>query len=517
MAHLNHRSLRLLSHISSGLVLDDKPTEECIICIEAKAHRKSYPPSSSRATVRGELVHSDICYVGIPTVNDEFKYFVTFLDDATRFLVVYLLRLKADTFAAFQHYDRRLSNLTGKHIQTLRSDGGLEYFSNSMKTYCNEFGIFQQQSTRHTPEQNGRSERVNRSILEGALSLLIDAGLDKNFWGYAVQTYVWLKNRSPHAALYRSTPYECWNNSKPDLSCIRIFGTLGYVHIPSKIRGDKFEKKVTPMILVGYSERSKAYIMFDLTTSTELLSSEVMFVREGDFSNDVKNGIPDAFRAHLKELDHHTSDTPDHGAPNEKLNADSESGIELLGSTTRDEAFCEVDITQIPNSPDSNGYKSDESIDPLTSYNNSFTCNDALMADVNIAASSETNDSPTFYQAMNGPFKKQFLEAIHDEYSSLAKNHVFSKPCQLPVGKKAIDTKLVLKIKESESDDVPRRFKARLCGRGFKQEYGVDFFETFAPVAAYNAIRTFVSLLATMDFEIDSIDIITAFLLAPLA
>jgi hypothetical protein len=75
---------------------------------------------------------------------------------------------------------------------------------------------------------------------------------------------------------------------------------------------------------------------------------------------------------------------------------------------------------------------------------------------------------------------------------------------------------LCLRSKESESENVPKKFKARLCGQGYRQQYGVDFNETYAPVAAYNSVRMFVSLCASMDFELDSVDVITAFLLADL-
>lgn len=79
-----------------------------------------------------------------------------------------------------------------------------------------------------------------------------------------------------------------------------------------------------------------------------------------------------------------------------------------------------------------------------------------------------------------------------------------------------LGTVLVLKVKESECSEIPEIFKARLCGQGFRQQYGKDFNETYAPVAAYNSVRMFISLIASMDYEIDSVDVITAFLLADL-
>ena len=125
-------------------------------------------------------------------------------------------------------------------------------------------------------------------------------------------------------------------------------------------------------------------------------------------------------------------------------------------------------------------------------------------------------DHPTYSQAMKGPFKKEYEKAIQKEYASLEANKVFSEPCVLPKGFKPLDTKMVLKRKEEEFPGQERRFKARLCTRGFKQISGIDYFETFSPVASLDSLRIFLTLMATMDYEIDAVDVITAFLLAPL-
>jgi hypothetical protein len=73
---------------------------------------------------------------------------------------------------------------------------------------------------------------------------------------------------------------------------------------------------------------------------------------------------------------------------------------------------------------------------------------------------------------------------------------------------------MVLKRKEAEFANPTRKCKARLCTRGFNQIEGVDYFETFSPVASIDSLRLFLSLMATMDYEIDCVDVVTAFLLA---
>ena len=160
--------------------LDKVPTSLCVPCMHAKSHRASFSLSKSHATHIGYLIHSDVCYVGIPSITGEFTMFVLFVDDYSRYMTIYLLRTKADATSAFIDFETKLFNKTGKHISILRSDNGKEYINTVMANYCSEFGITHQTSTAYTPQQNGRAERPNRSVLEGMSSLLHDSKLPYN-------------------------------------------------------------------------------------------------------------------------------------------------------------------------------------------------------------------------------------------------------------------------------------------------------------------------------------------------
>ena len=251
----------------------------------SKSYRKPFKESENTATRVGELVHTDVCSIGVPSLG-HFNHFLLFIDDYSRYITVYLLRLKSDTFEAFKHYDSRTFNLTNRHISTLRSDGGGEFFSAQMTAYMQLYGIFQQRSTKYTPQQNGRAERPNRTIVEGASAMLLHANLPKSWWNYAVQTKVWLLNRSPHSKLFKETPYQRWFKKIPDLSTLRVFGTPGFCHIPKQIRAGKLDDKAKHMIFVGYSDIAQAFFMVDPHTQKETLSSEVVFGSE-NFSQNV--------------------------------------------------------------------------------------------------------------------------------------------------------------------------------------------------------------------------------------
>ena len=74
----------------------------------------------------------------------------------------------------------------------------------------------------NNPAQNGLAERMNRTIVESARSMMFHSNLSVNFWAEAVNTAVYLKNRSP------ITPYECLFNRKPDVAHLRVFGCIAF-------------------------------------------------------------------------------------------------------------------------------------------------------------------------------------------------------------------------------------------------------------------------------------------------
>ena len=137
MSHLNHQTLRLLPHISTGLTLGGKPEQNCITCIESKSTKTPFPKSSSHAKNIGELTHADICSIGVQTLPHKHTMFLLLTDDKSRFINIYLLIHKSDAIDHIQDYDRKILNKTGKHMQILQSDGGRggEFFSNDMAEF----------------------------------------------------------------------------------------------------------------------------------------------------------------------------------------------------------------------------------------------------------------------------------------------------------------------------------------------------------------------------------------------
>lgn len=530
MGHLNIQSLRLLSHISHGIVLDGNPTDLCVPCTKAKTHRRTFPQSTTNASRIGEIIHSDICYIGIPTIIGDYKMFILFTDDCGRYMKIYLLRAKSDAAEAFKDYDRKLFNMIGKHVSTLKTDCGTEYFNNSVKEYCRIHGITQLSSTPYTPQQNARAERPNRSIIEGVSAMLLDAKLPWEYWGFAAKAFIYLKNRSPHSALSQSTPYSQWFKVLPDLSHVRVFGSTCHAFIPKQKRtgpGSKLLPKTKQMILVGYSDLPKTYKLFNPETLEQIESSEVIFENELTISSKRNISYPTTFADYITPTSAKKAPVAVMGDTNQANNPTTETNQTNNPSSTADATPNSITTDVATNSTDVNEENSnnqnetdsgDESPDEIISYYTrliSLSQEDEELLNT-VLLITNNPDSPSLSEAMNGKHREQFKIAISKEYQSLDQHQVFSKPMKLPEGKVALKTKMVLKIKEAESELLDRIFKARLCIKGYTQQFEIDYFFTFAPVAAYNSVRMFVSICASIDYELDNIDVKTAFLHAPL-
>ena len=117
-----------------------------------------------------------------------------------------------------------------RKLKILRTDNGLEFINNEFNLLCSKFGIVRHRTVKHTPQQNGVAERMNRTLLNKVRCLLISSGLGKSFWGEALVTACYLVNRSPNRVLNLKTPYEMLLGKAPSLSHLKVFGCTAYAH-----------------------------------------------------------------------------------------------------------------------------------------------------------------------------------------------------------------------------------------------------------------------------------------------
>ncbi|GJW02432.1 putative ribonuclease H-like domain-containing protein [Tanacetum coccineum] len=160
-----------------------------------------------------------------------------------------------------------------------RSDNGTEFKNRVMLEFCGEKGIKQEFSNARTPQQNGVAERMNRTLIEAARTMLADSHLPTTFWAEAVNTACYTFNRVRVTKPQNKTPYELLFGHKPILSYIRPFGC--HVTILNTLSPlGKFDGKSDEGFLVGYSVNSKAFRVYNLVTKRVEGNLHVNFLEE---------------------------------------------------------------------------------------------------------------------------------------------------------------------------------------------------------------------------------------------
>jgi len=264
---------------------------KCKTC--AKTKLKSFPhyPSDSRATEPFELIHMDTVTINSRSMYGN-KYFVSILDDYTRFGWVLFIKSKRDVFNAFLNWYNNIKNIFNKNIKRLRTDNGTEFTNNKIIEFCNINGITHEFSVPYEPQQNGRIERLHGSLLPNARAMLEDAHLNHVFWEDAIRTANYIHNRMPHRGIDNNVPYELLYNEKVDYSRFRVFGCQVFFLVPKQFR-NKLTNTSLPGIFLGYDTNPTAYRIFDITNNKVVISRSVVFFEDIPGNGSAPSSPPD--------------------------------------------------------------------------------------------------------------------------------------------------------------------------------------------------------------------------------
>jgi len=192
------------------------------------------------------------------------------VDDYSRWSWVKFLKSKDDSYDVFSKFCIQIQSEKELKILKVRSDHGGEFENEPFELFCEKHGIIHEFSSPRTPQQNGVVERKNRSLQEMARTMLHENNLAKHFWAEAVNTTCYVQNRIYIRPLLNKTTYELFKGRKPNISYFHQFGCTCYI-LNNKVYLKKFDAKAQKGIFLGYSERSKAY---------RLYNSETLYVEE---------------------------------------------------------------------------------------------------------------------------------------------------------------------------------------------------------------------------------------------
>ncbi|KAF1332517.1 reverse transcriptase, partial [Globisporangium splendens] len=267
-----------------------------------------------------DVVHSDVCGPMQTATFSDKRYFVTFIDDKSRFCVVFLLRSKSEVLDKFVQFVKFAETQIGRRVKVLRSDNGGEYVSNKFAAFCRNRGIVQQFTPPYTPQLNGVAERMNRTLVESARCMIEHAGLSKRYWGEAVATAAFLRNRCPTRATgHDKSPHEVWTQKKPLLKNLKIFGCHAYVHVPSEKRS-KLDARSVLCRFLGYSDHEKTYRFEELSSNRIVVSRDAQFME--DTLDSGKHGQVGSKAVEFRDADGATDGEDDDDRDNEDRDED---------------------------------------------------------------------------------------------------------------------------------------------------------------------------------------------------
>ncbi|KAL0312877.1 UNVERIFIED_CONTAM: Retrovirus-related Pol polyprotein from transposon TNT 1-94 [Sesamum radiatum] len=309
-------------------------------------------------------------------------------------------------------------------------------------------------------------------------SMLSYSGLSDGFWGEAMLTACYLLNRVPNKR-NKVTPYKLWYKKKPNLNYLRIWGCRAVVRLPEPKKKSLGERGID-CIFIGYAEHSKAYRFYVIAPNDFISVNTVIESRDAIFDETRFSSIP-----RPQERIPSTSGTSKE-TESFKVTPDEPMKLRKSKRVRKPKSF----------GPDFQLYLIEGSRDEVsTLYPYCFNVED---------------DPKIFDEAMKSQDVAFWKEAINDEMDSIMGNNTWVL-ADLPPGCTPLGCKWIFK-KKMKVDGTIEKFKARLVIQGFRQRPGIDYFDTYAPVARISTIRLLIALASIHNLVIHQMDVKTAFL-----
>ncbi|WVZ97328.1 hypothetical protein U9M48_042876 [Paspalum notatum var. saurae] len=341
----------------------------------------------------------------------------------------------------------------------------------------------------YTPQQNGVVERRNQTVVAMARSMIKAKGLPGTFWGEAVNTAVYILNRTTTKGTGGKTPYELWNGTTPAVHHLRTFGCVAHVkNIGPNVK--KLDDRSKPMIFVGYESGSKVYRVYDPSARRLHISRDVIFDEEArwEWDADTVANSDDEFVIEYTTVAH-----PEVTTTLQPRGWEDTSGPSTPAPTSHATPAPTVHATPAPTivfaSPPS-GAQDDLDVE-------------------------HDDDAPLRFRTIDnilGPRGRTSLwrKAMLDEMTSIEANGTWEL-VDPPLRQRPIGLKWVFKAKK-DATGIVTKHKARLVAKGYVQRQGIDYDEVFAPVARLESVRLLLALAASEGWPVHHMDVKSAFL-----
>uniref|UniRef100_A0A6N2LRF5 Integrase catalytic domain-containing protein n=1 Tax=Salix viminalis TaxID=40686 RepID=A0A6N2LRF5_SALVM len=426
-------------------------------CIKGKQTKHITKKPATRSSQLLELIHTDICGpFDAPSWSGE-KYFITFIDDYSRYGYTYLLHDKAESVNVLKLFIDEVERQLEKKVKVVRSDRGGEFYGRFTESgqcpgpfakLLESKGICAQYTMPGTPQQNGVAERRNRTLME------------------MVRTEV--KPYNPHEK--------------------------------------KLDSRTVSGYFIGYPEKSKGFVFYCPSHSTRIVETgNARFIENGETS-----GSSESRGVNIKEIRVEDSSPvvptqvviPVVGVqPNTEIEQQNEEHTVPLNQEIENEPIAIQEQHIMPQVPLRRSIRE----------RRSAITDDYVVYDVESECDLSLDEEPkTFRKAMESENYEKWSNAAEEEISSLNVNKVWDL-VELPEGFKTVGCKWIFTTKRDSKGNL-ERYKARLVAKGFTQKDGIDYTETLSPVSKKDSLRIVLALVAHYDLELHQMDVKTAFL-----
>ncbi|GJW15891.1 retrovirus-related pol polyprotein from transposon TNT 1-94 [Tanacetum coccineum] len=481
---LGHANMRLIQSLSSKELVRNLPKlkygkhfcDACKIRKQAHASHKAKNMVSTKRCL--ELLHMDLFGpLAIKSYGGNL-YTLVVVDDYSKYTWTRFLKTKNEAFEKFELLSRKIQNQLGSSIIAIRTDHGRE-FDNEVQfgAYCDAQGITHNFSAPRTPQSNGVVERKNRTLQEMSRTMLNEQSIPQKFWCNAVDTSTYILNRILIRPILGKTPYEIFRGRKPSLEYFKVFGSKCFI-LNTKDYLTKFDPKSYEGVFLGYSQNSKAYVVLN---------------------------------KHSMKVEESLNVTFDESPPPTKLSplVDDDVGEEeaikrntkVVNNINEEDESIEVD--EIVNIKESKNHPLDQVIGNL----NQRTLRSQAQNHSNFFCFISTIEPKNINEALKD---ESWIVAMQEELNQFVANDVWEL-VPLPISQSVIGTKWVFRNKLDENGIVSRN-KARLVAQGYNQQEGIDYDETYAPVARLESIRILLAIAYANDFKLYQMDVKSAFL-----
>ena len=473
LGHQNDNTCKRVAKLNK-LVISTTSTRPCDSCAIGKSKALPYPKATKNpATEKLEAVHIDFVGPIAPATDQGHKHILFFIDYFSKAMVAFTAARKSEAPDLLRSYLLQFGI-----PQTIRRDNAPELSSAEVDEMLKLYSIKSELSVPYSSQQNGLVERHIATIISMMRTVLQWSKLGLKYWRFALQWCIYTKNRTIAKGM-TATPHELFTTVKSNISLLRTFGCVVYVHIPKLLRGGKLQPTAWRGIMMGYAPHSKGYMIMNPINGK-------LFVRRNVVFNEL--------------------------TPGGTLFASQIPTTLLTVPTNFEQVAQPVVLNQLD--VDANVETNNPSVSTgvVNSTNDTATTKEIKfppgwwMAKAAQAASTPA----TFVEATSSRHINNWLPSMKAELEAIEENDTFEVNPVVPSGVKVVDSKWIYKTK-LQADGTVASYKSRIVAKGFSQIEGLNYSNTYAPVSSSSSFRMVTCIAAHRQLRLNHVDAKSAF------